>query len=75
MRVKRVILWGGTVFSAVLCLLVSTVGALRVYNESQVLAFGKLRHQYISLAENFAGTFIISVVFFILLLRERRALR
>jgi hypothetical protein len=75
MRVKSVFLWSGMIVSAVMCLMITTVGALRIYNESQVLAFGKLRHGYISLAENFAGTFIISAVFPTVLLQERRGSR
>ena len=73
MGIKRVFLWCGVVFAAALCLLVSVGGAVTIYHESQVLAFGKLRHQYISLAENFTATFILFVVLFILLLRERRS--
>jgi subtilase family serine protease len=63
------------IISAVLCLLTTTVKALIIYNESQVLAFGKLRHSYTSLAENFAVTFTISAIFLIVLLQERRGSR
>ena len=75
MRVKRAFLWCGLVSSVALCLFILVSGAYNILSESRVLAFGKLRPALNSLVENFAVTFFISVIFFILLLRERKALR
>ena len=75
MRFKSNFLWGWMVFSLALCLLVTVDKSLRIYRLSQVLASGKLRDEYVSLAVSFAATFVIFVVFLTLALRERKALR
>jgi hypothetical protein len=69
MRFKRVILWGGMIFSVVLCLTALVGGALAVFN-SVVAGRPELRHVYFWWSVSFAGTFIASVLFFILMLRE-----
>ena len=69
MRFKRIILWSGMIVSVVLCLLALVGGALSVFN-SVVAGRPELRSVYFWWSVSFTGTFIASVIFFILMLRE-----
>jgi hypothetical protein len=71
MHVKKVLLWGGTVFSVALCILALVGGALTLF----FLATGdhppeSFKVAYTSWFLSFAGTFILSVVFLIFMLRK-----
>jgi hypothetical protein len=69
MRVNRIILWSGMIVSATLCLLALVSGALVVFN-SVVVWRPELGSVYFRWWMSFAGTFITSVNFFILMFRE-----
>jgi hypothetical protein len=70
MRVKRVILWCGTTFSVVLCLLSLVVGGITVGLQAVAVTPAELRLLYLGWIAVTAGTFILSVLFLILMLRE-----
>jgi|GraSoiStandDraft_2_1057267.scaffolds.fasta_scaffold4064318_1 hypothetical protein len=70
MRVKKIILWGGTVFSVALSLLALVYGGLSFFFYSEIATPPQLRSAFTLWVASFAGTFILSVIFLILMLRE-----
>jgi|GEM_PF-2723773 len=70
MRVKRIILWSGMIFSVVLCVLTPVVGGITVGLQAVAVTPSQLRPLYIGWIASVAGTFVVSVIFFILMLRE-----
>ena len=70
MRVRKVILWGGMIFSVVLCVLTLAIGGLTVALQAVAVTPSELRSLYIGWVAGVAGTFILSVIFLILMLRD-----
>ena len=68
MHAKRVFLWGGTVCSAALCSLILIGGAiLLMFAAEEPRLFERALTLWLV---SFAGTFILSVIFLIFMLRE-----
>jgi hypothetical protein len=70
MRVKRAFLWGGMIFSVVLCVLTLVVGGITVGLQAVAVTPSELRFLYLGWLAGTAGAFILSVIFLILMLRK-----
>jgi hypothetical protein len=70
MRVKRLILWGGMISSVFLCLLTLVAGGIAVGLQAVAVTPPQLRSLYIGWIAGVAGTFLVSVIFLILMLRK-----
>jgi hypothetical protein len=70
MRAGRVFLWCGMIFSVVPCVPALVVGGITVGLQAVAVTPAELRPLYVGWIAITAGTFILSVIFLILMFRK-----
>jgi hypothetical protein len=70
MQVRRILLWGGTIFSVALCLFALVYGGLSYFFFSEIATPEQLRVALAWWVVSLFGTFVLSVIFLIIMFRK-----